>query len=94
MRNFSIVLLVASITSTPVFATDKAECLMEKHMAGYALTMIKGGATLNQTIQVLADTGPKKQIIEKIFTRRDSLDTADAAGEMGKRMCRQLSASL
>jgi len=94
MKHLAVLTLAATFINLPAYAAEKSDCVMEKHMAGHAHSMIQGGATLKQTLQVLADTEPKREIISRIFDNRELLDSNIAAGEMGSRICKQLSASL
>lgn len=94
---FSSTLAIADDLPTSqalTIAKSQPSCIIEMHMAGHAHSMIQGGATLNQTIQVLADTQEKKAIIEKIYDKKEQFDNATAASEFGVKLCKQITASL
>jgi len=81
--------------STRIFARFSYErVLAASFIMATIRWMIMAGATLKQTIQVLADTESRAIIVEKIYEQREQLKDTGAASEMGGYYCRKLAANL
>ena len=85
--------LLATLLITPgaVQAKSSSDCAMAKYMAGHALTVIKGGATLDQTLGMFENNTPNIMIIKEIYSRKDSLARKKDAETIGASMCMQAS---
>ncbi len=70
-------------------ARASTDCTMAKHLAGHALTMIKGGASLDQTLGMFDQSPATQQIIREVFTHQDDISNAEDAGKIGKQICLQ-----
>ncbi len=88
-----LTVLLASLFAFPVTAQAKspADCAMAKYMAGHALTVIKGGATLDQTLGMFENNVSNQMIIKEIYLRKDSLAQKKEAETIGATMCMQAS---
>lgn len=91
INKISLSVLLASLLTAPavVQAKSSSDCAMAKYMAGHALTVIKGGATLDQTLGMFDNSGPNKKIIKEIYSRKDSIDRKKDAEMIGANMCMQ-----
>ncbi len=91
MSKLLVTTLLSVTLTTPLAlrADTDSDCSMVKHMAGHALTMIKGGATLEQTLSLFESSTANSSIIKEIFAHKDSLKTPAEAGKFGDRMCLQ-----
>ena len=88
-----LTVLLAALFATPVVAQGRSatDCAMAKYMAGHALTVIKGGATLDQTLGMFENNAPNTMIIKEIYSRKDSLARKKDAEMIGANMCMQAS---
>lgn len=93
MNKSILTVLLASLFVTPVVvqARSSADCAMAKYMAGHALTVIKGGATLDQTLGMFENNTPNTMIIKEIYSRKDNLTRKKDAEMIGANMCMQAS---
>ena len=63
------------------------DCTMAKHLAGHALTMIKGGASLDQTLGMFDQSQATQRIIKEVFNHQNDINNAEDAGRIGKQIC-------
>ena len=93
MNKSILTVLLAALFTTPVAvqARSSADCAMAKYMAGHALTVIKGGATLDQTLGMFENNAPNTMIIKEIYSRKDSIARKKDAEMIGAKMCMQAS---
>ncbi len=86
-----LTVLLTSLFTFPVTAQAKSpsDCAMAKYMAGHALTVIKGGATLDQTLGMFENNVSNRMIIKEIYSRKDSLAQKKQAETIGTKMCMQ-----
>ena len=91
INKFSLAVLLAPLLITPVAvqAKSSSDCAMAKYMGGHALTVIKGGATLDQTQGMFDNSGPNVGIIKEIYSRKDSIARKKDAEMIGTNMCMQ-----
>ncbi len=68
-------------------AKATSDCTMAKHLAGHALTMIKGGASLDQTLGMFDQSPATQLIIKEVFNHRNEIGNAEDAGKIGKQVC-------
>ncbi len=68
-------------------AKAATDCVMAKHLAGHALTMIKGGASLDQTLGMFDQSPATQMIIKEVFNHRNEIGNAEDAGKIGKQVC-------
>jgi hypothetical protein len=89
MNKSILTALLASMLVTPVTvqAKSSSDCAMAKYMAGHALTVIKGGATLDQTLGMFENSSPNVKIIKEIYSRKDSIVRKKDAEKIGANMC-------
>ena len=83
----SVVLAVTFVTPAVIQAKSSSDCAMAKYMAGHALTVIKGGATLDQTLGMFEKNKSNAQIINEIYSKRDSLAKKKDAEMIGANIC-------
>lgn len=83
----SNLLCMAACTLPIAFAHADPDCSMAKHLAGHALSMIKGGASLEQTAGMFENNVTNKHIIQEIFSQKDHLANAADAGKVAVSIC-------
>jgi hypothetical protein len=83
----SVVLAVTFITPAAIQAKSSSDCAMAKYMAGHALTVIKGGATLDQTLGMFENNKANSQIINEIYSKKDSIIKKKDAEMIGANIC-------
>ena len=87
-KRTTIVLLAAMyVNPVTVLAQSSTDCSMAKFMAGHALTVIKGGATLEQALGMFEANGSTTMIITEIYSRKDSLQQKKDAEMIGVNIC-------
>ena len=93
MNKSILTVLLAALFATPVVAQGRssADCAMAKYMAGHALTVIKGGATLDQTLGMFENNAPNTMIIKEIYSRKDSLAGKEDEEMISVNMCMRAS---
>ena len=91
MNKSILTALLATLLITPgaVQAQSSSDCAMAKYMAGHALTVIKGGATLDQTLGMFESNRPNVRIIKEIYSKKDSLARKKDAEMIGANICMQ-----
>ena len=91
-------ILLASTMSSPVFAADdqtsEVDCYKMRYTAGHAHALIDQGFSLNKTLSAFSTDKYTRAIITELYVNKDEIEDSRAAGFVGDRMCRSLSASL
>lgn len=85
---FSFSIALSAITgSAAEQAGTTPDCSLAPHLAGHALTMFKGGASLKQALAMFDQSATTQAIIMEIHAHKDEIKTGDAAARLGRKIC-------
>ncbi len=85
------ILACFSLTSTADESTAGADCkMLAKNMSAHALTMIQGGASLQQTLGMFGQMPAAQAIVKEIYSHKDDIDNPQAAAELGMKVCQRI----
>ena len=98
MVRTSYFILLASALSSRVIAAENqttgVDCYKMRYTAGHAHALIDQGFSLNKTLSAFSTDKYTRAIITELYVNKDEIEDSKAAGFVGDRMCRSLSASL
>jgi hypothetical protein len=78
--------LAASSVFTTAAHAD-TDCTMTKYMAGHMLTMLKGGASVEQTASMFEKNPVNHRLIETLAARKNLINNTTEAEAIGLNIC-------